>query len=82
MKSPKTKKIKKDNVAEEEEKESEDHKVKRKAKKVSHKPKAPASSFLLFFKDVQNSLAQSYPTYGVTEHTKVAAKLWSELSPQ
>jgi hypothetical protein len=47
---------------------------------VSHKPKAPPSSFLLFFKDQQGNIAKAYPTYGVTELTKVAAKLWSEYS--
>jgi hypothetical protein len=53
MKSPKTKKIKKDAVVEEEDRETESVRARRKIKKVSHKPKAPASSFLLFFKDQQ-----------------------------
>ena len=50
---------------------------KKKPKKISHKPKAPASSFLLFFKDHQADIARSYPNYGVTELTKVAAKCWN-----
>lgn len=57
-------------------------KSKKKIKKVSHKPKAPASSFLLFFKDQQPNISSAYPHYGVTELTKVAAKLWSELDPE
>lgn len=63
-------------MGEEEEKESEEVRTKKKTKKVSHKPKAPASSFLLFFKDIQNNISQGYPSYGVTELMKVAAKLW------
>ncbi len=47
---------------------------------MSHKPKAPASSFLLFFKDQQNNISAAYPNFGVTDLTKVAAKLWNELS--
>lgn len=47
---------------------------------MSHKPKAPASSFLLFFKDQQAKFSEAYPNCGVTELTKIAAKLWNELS--
>jgi hypothetical protein len=47
---------------------------------VSHKPKAPASSFLHFFKQQQGSISKEFPKYGVTELTKVAAKCWRELS--
>ncbi len=47
---------------------------------MSHKPKAPASSFLHFFKHQQANIARTYPSYGVTELTKVAAKCWKELS--
>jgi hypothetical protein len=49
---------------------------------VSHKPKAPASSFLLFFKEQQASISKAYPNYVVTEQTKVAAKCWNELSAE
>lgn len=61
-------------------KEGDEGRSKKRAKKLSHKPKAPASSFLLFFKEQQANIARGYPTYGVTELTKVAAKCWSELS--
>ena len=81
-KSVKTKRIKKENEAEGTDKEPEIKKNRRKEKKVSHKPKAPPSSFLLFFKDQQGRIATAYPSYGVTELTKVAAKLWSEYTAE
>jgi len=34
-------------------------------KPISHKPKAPTSSFLLFFKEQQQIIAKNYPNYGV-----------------
>jgi hypothetical protein len=49
---------------------------------VSHKPKAPASSFLHFFKQQQPSISKLYPNYGVTDLTKVAAKCWKDLSSE
>lgn len=51
-------------------------------KPVSNKPKAPPSSFLHFFKQQGKNIAQTYPSYGVTELTKVAAKCWNELSTE
>jgi hypothetical protein len=49
---------------------------------MSNKPKAPPSSFLIFFKQQQPNIAKSYPTYGVTELTKVAAQCWKDLSTE
>ena len=54
--------------------------MKKKGKKVSNKPKAPPSSFLIFFKQQQPNIAKSYPNYGVTELKKVAAQCWKDLS--
>lgn len=77
-KETKTKKIKKEGSGG----EGEDRASRKKVKKITHKPKAPASSFLLFFKQQQANIAKTYPTYGVTELTKVAAKCWNELSTE
>lgn len=77
-KETKTKKIKKEGPGG----EGEDRASRKKVKKITHKPKAPASSFLLFFKQQQANIAKTYPTYGVTELTKVAAKCWNELSTE
>ena len=77
-KETKTKKIKKEGSGG----EGEDRASRKKVKMLTHKPKAPASSFLLFFKQQQANISKTYPTYGVTELTKVAAKCWNELSTE
>ena len=47
---------------------------------LSHKPKAPLSSFLLFFKDQKHIIEQTYPGHHISQLTTIAGRLWKELT--
>lgn len=47
---------------------------------VSHKPKAPTSSYLLFFHSKKQEISAKYGITSTSEITKAASEEWRKLS--
>lgn len=43
-------------------------------------PKKPTTAYILYFKERKEKFLAEYPTYGITDITKLIAKEWGELT--
>jgi hypothetical protein len=48
-------------------------------KNESNKPKAPTSSFLMFFHDHKKKISEKYQETNISKLTKLASQCWKEL---